>query len=311
VSLPNALARLRGTVTSLANVVIGKGPVKPSRSSQEYWSQYNVTANRVFTTAEESLRYLRWRSSQYYDYETMMPVSGADGRIVLDYGCGPGHDLVGFATASSPARLLGVDVSQASLAQACHRLALHGKQAELIKIDENVPALPLPDRSVDCIHCSGVLHHLPDAARVLREFRRIIRPDGILRLMVYNYESLWLHLFAAYLMRFKQPNGRQLTVREAFRRSTDTAECPISHAWTALEVAGMAAQAGFACAHLGNATSVREIAILPERFAAILDPELEDEHRTFLLGLTFDARALPYRGSNAAGIDGCYRLAPQ
>ena len=28
-----------------------------------------------------------------------MPVSGRDGDIVLDYGCGPGHDLVGFMTA--------------------------------------------------------------------------------------------------------------------------------------------------------------------------------------------------------------------
>ena len=31
-----------------------------------------------------------------------MPVNQADGLVVLDYGCGPGNDLVGFGHFSNP-----------------------------------------------------------------------------------------------------------------------------------------------------------------------------------------------------------------
>jgi hypothetical protein len=51
--------------------------------------------------------------------------------------------------------------------------------------------------------------------------------------------------------------------------------------------------------------------ILPKRFEAILNAELEQEHRRFLLGLTFDRRGLPYSGDKAAGIDACYLLEPR
>jgi ubiquinone/menaquinone biosynthesis C-methylase UbiE len=279
-------------------------------TSQEYWSSYNVTGNRLFTTARESLNSFHWRTSQYYDYLHMMPVAGMDGKVVVDYGCGPGHDLVGFVTASKPARLIGIDVSLPALKQAEHRLRLHSAVADLLHVDEGTPRLPLPDRSVDHIHCSGVLHHVPDPQQVLREFRRIVRDGAAVRLMIYNYDCIWLHLYAAYTVRFKQLPGSGIDVREAFKRSTDTVECPISRAWTPVDVAAMAATAGFSCMHIGNATSVREVAILPDRFEAILDPNLEEEHRSFLLGLTFDARGLPFHGLQAAGIDGCYLLKP-
>ncbi len=293
-------------------------PFSPARSldtlppsvitSQEYWTSYNVTGNRRFASAQDSIRYFHWRTSQYYDYIELMPVKGFDDKVVLDYGCGPGHDLLGFALFSKPARLVGIDVSLPSLEQARDRLALHGTDAELFRIDERDKSLPFPEGTFDHIHCSGVLHHTPDPICILSEFRRILKPEGDIRLMVYNYDCLWLHLFAAYTVRFKQPGNRKLGVKEAFKQSTDTADWPISHAWTPDEVAHMAGIAGLRSEHLGNAVSVREIAILPDRFEAILDPEYEPEHREFLLGLTFDVRGVPYHRGHAAGIDACFRL---
>ncbi|HEU4940057.1 MAG TPA: class I SAM-dependent methyltransferase, partial [Candidatus Eisenbacteria bacterium] len=231
--------------------------------------------------------------------------------VVLDYGCGPGHDLVGFVEYSRPARLIGMDVSPASLREAEERLALHGAKPEIVRIGEETARLPLPDAAVDYVHSSGVLHHVPDPVAVLKEFRRVLRPDGQGRIMVYNYDSIWLHLHAAHILRSRRANRRPETVRDAFRRSTDTEDCPISEAWTPAQVSDMAARAGFACRHLGNAVSVRELMILPRRFDAIASADLEDEHRRFLLGLTFDARGLPYCRDKAAGIDGCYLLEPR
>jgi ubiquinone/menaquinone biosynthesis C-methylase UbiE len=88
-----------------------------------------------------------------------MPVSRAH---VLDFGCGPGHDLVGFGTQSKPARLVGVDVSRSSLAEARRRLALHEVTPDLLYHDINAGPLPFEDGSFDLAHSSGVLHHMQD-----------------------------------------------------------------------------------------------------------------------------------------------------
>jgi SAM-dependent methyltransferase len=276
-------------------------------TSQDYWSNYNVLDNRWMSSSEESLKFFEWRVRQYYDYLEYMPVAGLDGKDVLDYGCGPGHDLVGIATYSRPNKLIGIDVSKASLEQARHRLGLHGSTAELHQICEN-DGLPLEDASIDYVHCSGVLHHVPDPVNVLAEFRRVLRPNGIVRLMVYNYDSIWFHLFSAYLMRFKSPGYRDWDVREIFRISTDTADCPISQAWKPSEIFQLSAVAGFGGRHLGNAVAVRELSILDKRFEAILEVDLEAEHRDFLLALKFDERGVPLFEGVGAGIDGCYEL---
>jgi predicted SAM-dependent methyltransferase len=46
--------------------------------------------------------------------------------------------------------------------------------------------LPFPDRSVDYLYCSHFLEHLsrPDALHLLKEGRRILKPEGIFRICV-------------------------------------------------------------------------------------------------------------------------------
>ncbi|HJP65884.1 MAG TPA: class I SAM-dependent methyltransferase [Actinomycetota bacterium] len=43
-------------------------------------------------------------------------------------------------------------------------------------------ALPFPDGSFDVVVCSLVLCTIPDPDRALREIRRVVRPDGVVRL---------------------------------------------------------------------------------------------------------------------------------
>ena len=89
-----------------------------------------------------------------------------------------------------------MDVSAPSLDQARQRLSLRGSHADLLQFDEMDDRLPLENGSVDYVHCSSVLHDVPDPVRVMSEFRCILRPGGRVRLMIYNYDSVWLHLFA-------------------------------------------------------------------------------------------------------------------
>jgi ubiquinone/menaquinone biosynthesis C-methylase UbiE len=284
-----------------------RGP-DSSASSESYWSEFNVTLHKKFSSAAESLEYLDWRNDQYIDYIKFLPVSSHDGEVILDYGCGPGHDLIGFLTYSRPAAVYGIDISGPSLAESADRLRAHGYDCNLIHVSESDERIPLDDGTVDYVHCSGVLNHVASPEKILREFRRVLKPDGYARLMVYNRESIWVHLFVAHLLPARDAKYRGLSREEAFRRSTDTFDCPISRNWTVQEMDELARISGFAAKHLGNAVSIFEMSLLPQRFTPMMDRSFDAESRRFLSRLVFDSRGVPYVDGRAAGIDGCYEL---
>jgi SAM-dependent methyltransferase len=281
---------------------------KDRPESIEYWTRHNVTVHHPFTSAEDSLNQLQFRNQQYPGYIDLLPVSGKDGLAVLDYGCGPGHDLVGFAHYSRPKRLVGIDISPSSLAEAEERLKLHHVQAELVRVDYGAYDLPFDAASFDYIHCSGVLMCIKEPARLLREFHRLLKPTGELRLMVYNYDSIWLHLYVAYVVQIENGLYSDLPPEVAFTRTTDGEDCPVNAIWRPEEMLALGRDAGFDPEFLGAAVSLWELHLLPRRHIACLQPALPRESRTFLMGLRIDAQGHPWHGEHRAGIDGCFRL---
>lgn len=279
-----------------------------SEETRDYWTGHNVTNHYLFSNASESLEFFDWRNDQYYGYIDLMPVAGQDERSVLDFGCGPGHDLVGFGVYSKPARLVGVDLSESSLQEAGFRLGLHSIDAELVRLPPTLATLPFPDGSLDYIHSSGVLHHTPDPISILREFHRVLKPGGTARVMVYNYYSLWVHLYVAYQRTLIEGLYSEDSLGDRFRRSTDGEDCPISDCYRPDEWIAICNRAGFSAEFTGAAVSIIEMGMLNSRFAAIQDRRLPSEHRKFLLGLTFDTRGYPLFEGHYAGIDGCYLL---
>lgn len=279
-------------------------------SPAEYWTRHNVTEHERFASAEDSLAQLRWRNSQYPGYIELMPVNQAQGKAVLDFGCGPGNDLVGFATASAPQRLIGADVSTSSLVEAKNRLKLHDfERVEFIHLGAS-ETLPFKDRSIDLIHCSGVLHHLPNMSQVLGEFRRLISETGYCQIMVYNHHSIWMQLYAAYIYKRMFPWKASLPKRDVFKITTDGEECPIVNSYSAEEFCRIAADAGFRAQFTGSAISLNEMIWLPQRFEALKDRTLDPEAREFLSSLTFDDRGVPLYRGHVAGVDACFRLSP-
>ena len=276
--------------------------------SREYWVRHNVTSHEQYQSRQASLDYFHWRNDQYFNYIALMPVHEQDGKEVLDFGCGPGNDLVGFGEYSKPRRLVGVDVSATSLEQAKRRLALHDINAELLEIDCSNLRLPFADESFDHIHCSGVLHHMHEPVSALREFKRILRRTGTVNVMVYNYESLWLHLYVAYQRTLVQGLHVESDLREQFRYSTDGEECPISRCFTATEFVTLCREADMCAEFVGAAVSMHEAALFPLRFEAIQNRQLSAESRRFLRELQTDNRGYPLYRGHYAGIGGCYRL---
>jgi SAM-dependent methyltransferase len=278
-------------------------------SSTGYWTGFNVTLHHQFSSPDESLEYFHWRNDQYPGYIDLMPVSGQDGKVVLDFGCGPGHDVIGFGVYSKPRKLIAVDVSPTSLAEARSRAALHGLDVTFLQIDEATGSIPIDDSSVDYLHSSGVIHHTPDPLKVLRELKRVLAPTGRMRIMVYNYASIWLHLYVAYILRIKQRAYPGLDLRQVFAKTTDGENCPIANVYRPEEFAALAAQAGLSCRFLGAGISNFELKLFPERFDAIMDRALPAEHRDFLKSLEIDRFGRPCHQGALAGVDGCYELA--
>ena len=277
-----------------------------------YWSRHTVNS-KPFATAEDSARYLEWRTSVYPKLREYMNLYGEhDGEVVLDYGCGPGNDLTGFAIHTRAAKVIGIDVSPKALALAAHRLALHGVppgRAELIHSSDSLSRVPLADGSVDYVNCAGVLHHTSDPQSILAEFYRVMRPGARGCVMVYNADSLWLHLFTAYERMIVQKMFRGMDVYEAFSRNTDGTECPIARCYRAPEFAALCEGAGFECEYVGGYLSDVELdSYRTYAKAALRDARLAEEHKQFISGLSFDAEGLPLHEGKHAGIGGVYDL---
>jgi hypothetical protein len=127
--------------------------------------------------------------------------------------------------------------------------------------------------------------------------------------MVYNRNSIWLHLYTAYermIIAGDLPSG---DVLEAFRMNTDGPACPISNCYTATEFSHLLGAAGLSSEPVGGYVSKRELKSLNDSWAkAIADPRLGAKHRTFLRSLSFDFRGFPMHDGMHAGIGGVYRV---
>jgi ubiquinone/menaquinone biosynthesis C-methylase UbiE len=279
-----------------------------------YWSEHTVRAKR-FRSARQSLRYLRQRFELYPLFRELMGLwDNHAGETLLDYGCGPGNDLVGFLLYAGPERVVGIDVSPKALELARHRLALHKiepSRFRLIQASDTEAAIPLEDDTVDYIHCAGVLQHVSDPTAVLRELRRVLAPAGQARVMVYNRDSIYFHLYTAYLRMIRDGSFTGLSVEEAFTRNTDGEECPIARCYRHPEFAALAADAGFSADYRGGYFAREELTWLSRhRDEALALPDLADQHRAFLRALEPDGLGYPRFEGYFAGIGGVHELRP-
>ena len=107
-----------------------------------------------------------------------------DAQAVLDVGCGTG--LVGAALRARgfAGRLLGLDVSEASL-----EIARQGGAYDSVAPADLQQRLAVEDDSVDAVVCVGVMTYLPEVEAVWREFARVVRPGGLV--VATQREDLW------------------------------------------------------------------------------------------------------------------------
>ncbi len=137
---------------------------------------------------------------RYQEYAPWMPeVMGFDqfaGKRLLEVGCGMGTDLLQFARGG--ALVTGIDLTPRSLEISRHHLSLYGQRGDFANAD--CERLPFADESFDVVYSNGVLHHTPDTAGAVREVHRVLRPNGLARVMLYHRGSwaYWTQVVLRY-----------------------------------------------------------------------------------------------------------------
>ncbi|MDP3841825.1 MAG: methyltransferase domain-containing protein [Oxalobacteraceae bacterium] len=126
---------------------------------------------------------------------------------LLDAGCGAGGDLALLQKQFTQAQILGADGSAAMLLEARNRLAaalssvnrllakyLPGKARPGAGLDAallcaDFAQLPLAHNAVDLVWSNLALHWHPQPDRVFREWRRVLRQDGLLMFSCFGPDT--------------------------------------------------------------------------------------------------------------------------
>jgi SAM-dependent methyltransferase len=115
------------------------------------------------------------------------PPTGA----VLDVGCGTGEITARLAATFPEASFAGVDLEEPHLERARANCAAFGERVTF-RIGDAL-ALPFDDASFDYVVCRHLIQAVPDAARVLHEIRRVLRPGGRVHIIAEDYGMLLCH----------------------------------------------------------------------------------------------------------------------
>lgn len=94
-------------------------------------------------------------------------------RRVLDVGCGTGILAARIGDEGRGPRVVGCDLSMGMLRRAAVRLRGAWVQGDALR-------LPLRDGALDAVVTTQAFHFLPDRRAALAEFRRVLRPGGLL-----------------------------------------------------------------------------------------------------------------------------------
>lgn len=97
-------------------------------------------------------------------------------RIVLDVGCGDGEDANAISRYAK--RVVGIDI-------AAHVYwKRKNKNVKLVVGDAN--NLPFPDKSFNGIFLKDVLHHVSNPEKVMKEIKRVAKPDAVIIIIEGN-----------------------------------------------------------------------------------------------------------------------------
>jgi len=176
------------------------------------------------------------------DVESLLGRPLRTGERVLDAGCGTGYLAAGLRRARPDVLVVGSDLSEGMLGAASAAGASPLVQADATR-------LPFGDGSFDLVVARGVLHHLPDVAGALAEWRRVLAPRGAVVLVSEPTPTVERHggvLVRALLPLLRRPLSPEEDFWEVASMAANL------HVFTLESLTALARDAGFSRVDLGT-----------------------------------------------------------
>jgi len=192
----------------------------------EYWER-----TVPWTFRDERKTYLERRRLRYGLQDYMLeaiPFGSFKGKRLLEVGSGSGIDSAEFGR--NGAEVVSLDFTKTGAIATRNTLKEAGVAPNVVRADAQ--RLPFRDGAFDCVYSFGVLHHIPDAPRIVGEVSRVMIPDGDFICMLYNKNSL-LYAYSVLFLHKDEGLGEEELVSKYSER---VEMCPYTKAYTKKDV---------------------------------------------------------------------------
>ena len=155
---------------------------------KNFWNEASCGEDLLLKKTDKA-GYAAQANERYRLEPYIIPFAGFSdfsGKKVLEIGVGLGADHQRFAEAN--AILSGIDLTERAVRHSRYRLKLFGLNSDLNVNDAE--KLDFNDNTFDLVYSWGVIHHSPNPQVVVNEILRVLKPNGIARIMIYHKWSV-------------------------------------------------------------------------------------------------------------------------
>ncbi len=117
------------------------------------------------------------------------------GSFCLEIGCGRGKGVELVHNTFHPRRVDGIDIDPLMIRLAKKRFRGKARGLSFFFVAD-AQDLPYPDTCMDAVFNFGIIHHLEDWEKGIREIARVLVPDGL-----FYFEEIYPPLYANFLFR--------------------------------------------------------------------------------------------------------------
>ena len=128
-------------------------------------------------------------------FAALIPYDDLSAMDVLEVGVGAGSHAALLALHARS--FTGIDLTDTAVALTQQRFEVCGLAGEIRQMDAE--ELEFADDSFDFIWSWGVIHHSAKTRQILREMKRVLRPDGRAVIMVYHRSFWWYYVVCGVL----------------------------------------------------------------------------------------------------------------